>query len=105
MANGTSDEKVARADRIAEQSRLAQARAKQEEQATANALANLRRLQPGQEPYREEMDSVTETEATIGKSGISLALRKAPPWLSVVIYLGLGALALAAFVAWLWLRR
>jgi hypothetical protein len=64
VANGTSDEKVARADRIAEQSRLAQAKAKQEQQATANALANMRRLaEPGTEPYREEMDSVSEVAA------------------------------------------
>lgn len=103
MANGTSDEKVARADRIAEQSRLAQARAKQEEQATANALANLRRLQPGQEPYREEMDSVTETELKLGKDGVSAKLKNAPPW--VILILTLAVLALAAFVAYLWLRR
>lgn len=97
MANGTTDEKIARADRIAEQSRLAQAKAEQDRQATANALANLRRLQPGQEPYREEMDSVSEV--TIGKEG--LKVKSHSPWLT----LALAALALAAFVAWLWLRR
>ena len=98
MANGTSDEKVARADRIAEQSRLAQAKAKQEQQATANALANMRRLaEPGDEPYRAEMDSVSEV--TIGREGVKVKARS--PWVTVV----LSAFALIAFVAWLWLRR
>lgn len=103
MANGTKSEKIARADRIAEQSRLAQAKADQDRQATANALENLRRLQPGQEHYREEMDSVTETELTVGKDGVTTKLKGAPPWL--ILVLSLAALALAAFVAYLWLRR
>lgn len=103
MANGTKSEKIARADRIAEQSRIAQARAQQEQQATANALENLRRLQPGQEHYREEMDSVSEVEATVGKDGVKASVRGAPPWL--ILVLSLAALALAAFVAYLWLRR
>ena len=98
MANGTADEKIARADRIAEQSRLAQAKAKQERQATANALANMRRLaEPGAEPYRAEMDSVSEV--TVGREGIRVKARS--PWVTVV----LSAFALIAFVAWLWLRR
>lgn len=96
MANGTTEEKIARADRIAEQSRLAQAKAKQEQQATANALANMRRLaEPGAEPYRAEMDS----EVTIGREGVKVKARS--PWVTVV----LSAFALIAFVAWLWLRR
>lgn len=101
MANGTQDEKIARADRIAEQSRLAQIKAKQEEQATANALGNLRRLQPGSEPYRAEMDSVTETELTLNKGGLTAKVKGAPPWLPLAI----AFFALAGFVAWLWLRR
>jgi hypothetical protein len=98
MANGTTEEKIARADRIAEQSRLAQAKAKQEQQATANALANMRRLaEPGAEPYRADMDSVSEV--TIGREGVKVKARS--PWVTVV----LSAFALIAFVAWLWLRR
>lgn len=52
---------------------------------------------PGSEPYREEMDSVSEV--SLGKEGVKV--KGAPPWL----ILGLGALGLAAFVAYLWLRR
>ena len=97
MANGTADEKVARADRIAEQSRLAQAKAKQEQQATANALANMRRLaEPGAEPYRAEMDSVSEV--TIGKEGVKV--RSRAPWLQF----GISLLAFLAFIAWLFKR-
>lgn len=98
MANGTKHEKLARADRIAEQSRLAQAKAKQEQQATANALANMRRLaEPGAEPYRAEMDSVSEV--TVGKEGISVKARS--PWVTLT----LAFFALVAFLGWLWLRR
>lgn len=83
---------MARADRMRQ-------KAKQGQQATRNALDNLRRgsKSPGSEPYREEMDSVSEV--TIGKEGIQI--KKAPAWLT----LAFGAMALAAFVAWLYLKR
>lgn len=99
MANGTSDEKVARADRIAEQSRLAQAKAKQEQQATANALANMRRLaEPGTEPYRAEMDSVDSTvTAPWGTAKVPLP-RTARLVIGVCVGIGLGAILVAAAI-------
>ena len=59
MANGTTDEKTARADRILEQSAKAQRAAEQSRQGTQNAIRNLRESaqlarQPGSEPYREK---------------------------------------------------
>lgn len=92
MANGTHDEKLARADRIREQSLKAQQRAEQHRKATMNAINRLREL----EPYREDMDSVSEV--TIGTDGVKA---KAPPW----ALLALGILALVAFVSWLVIRR
>lgn len=58
MANGTHDEKLARADRIAEQSAKAARKAEQNRRGTQNAIANLRGSQL--QPYREEMDSNSE---------------------------------------------
>ena len=100
MANGTPDEKVARADRIAEQSAKAQRAAEQSRKATQNSIANLRRageITPGSEPYRAEMDSVSEV--TIGKEGVKLKSRA--PWLQFAISL----LVFLAFVAWLFAKR
>ena len=101
MANGTRDEKVARADRITEQSAKAQRTAEQNRKGTQNAIAKLRRsagvITPGSEPYRAEMDSVSEV--TIGKEGVKLKSRA--PWLQFAISL----LVFLAFVAWLFAKR
>lgn len=51
---------------------------------------------PGSEPYRAEMDSVSEV--TIGKEGVKL--RSRAPWLQFAISL----LAFLAFIAWLFKR-
>lgn len=101
MANGTTDEKLARADRIAEQSAKAQHSAEQNRKATQNAIRNLREsnqlvVQPGSEPYSEEMDSVSEV--TIGKDGVKVKSRA--PWLQFAI----SVLAFLAFLAWLFKR-
>lgn len=97
MANGTVDEKVARADRIREQSAIEQRRAEQNRRGTQNALAALKQSNaPGSEPYREEMDSVSEV--TIGKEGVVVKSRA--PWLQFAISL----LAFLAFIAWLFKR-
>jgi cobalamin biosynthesis Mg chelatase CobN len=102
MANGTTDERLARADRIAEQSNKAQRAAEQSRKATQNAIRNLRETQqlvtqPGSEPYREEMDSISEV--TVNREGVKIKARS--PWVTVV----LAAFALVAFLGWLWLRR
>lgn len=55
LANGTSDEKLARADRIAEQSAKAARKAEQNRRGTQNAIANLRCAQLA--PSRSELDS------------------------------------------------
>lgn len=52
---------------------------------------------PGSEPYRAEMDSVSEV--TIGKEGVKLKSRA--PWLQFAISL----LVFLAFVAWLFAKR
>jgi hypothetical protein len=99
MANGTSDERIARADRIAEQSAKAQRDTEQNRRGTQNAIAKLREAagQPGSEPYRAEMDSVSEV--TLGREGVKIKARS--PWVTVV----LAGFALVAFLGWLWLRR
>lgn len=93
MANGTTREALARADRIRE-------RAKQSQKATRNALDNLRKATvaptPGSEPYREEMDSVSEV--TIGKEGVRVKSRA--PWLQFAI----SVLVFLAFVVWMFKR-
>ena len=64
MANGTSDEKLARADRIKEQSDKAQKQAEQHRRGTANAIAALREATARElPPYRAEMDSSSELTA------------------------------------------
>lgn len=85
MANGTVSEKVARADRIREQSEKSARAAELNRRATANAIAALR----GEElpPYREEMDS---GEVTVNTKG--LHAKGVPPW-------SLGAAILALAVA------
>lgn len=52
---------------------------------------------PGSEPYRADMDSVSEV--TIGKEGVKVKSRA--PWLQF----GISLLAFLAFVAWLFVRR
>lgn len=65
MANGTTDEKLARADRIKEQSARAQQQAEQHQKATRNAIASIREILPDRDlpPYRAEMDSSSELTA------------------------------------------
>ena len=66
MANGTVHEKVARADRIREQTEKNRRTAELNSRATANAIAALR----GEElpTYREEMDS---GEVTLNTGGLN----------------------------------
>lgn len=97
MANGTTDEKLAHADRIAEQSAKAAKRAEQNRRGTQNAIANLRNL-PGSQPYREEMDS--NSEVTIGKEGIKA--KGLPPW--AIVCLAVLSALVVAFLGWLKLR-
>lgn len=97
MANGSGSDGPATADRMRE-------KYAKYNRMTQRALDEARQpVGAGVEPYREEMDSVTETELTVGKDGVTTKLKGAPPWL--ILVLSLAALALAAFVAWLWLRR
>jgi len=85
MANGSSHEGPARADRYREKYE----RMFRRTQAELDAVRELA-------PYREEMDSVSEV--TLGKEGLKA---KGPPWVLIVISL----LAFTAFVAWLLIRR
>ena len=75
MANGTIDEKVARADRIREQTEKSNRTAELNRRATANAIAAFR----GEElpPYREEMDS---GEVTLNTSLIQGSVKGIPRW-------------------------
>lgn len=75
MANGTIDEKIARADRIREQSQKSARAADLNRRATANAIAALR----GRElpPYREEMDS---GEVTMNTGPFQGAVKGVPRW-------------------------
>lgn len=93
MANGSHKPGPAYADRLRE-------KYAKHNRMTQKALDDAR-TPVGSEPYREDMDSVTETELTLNKGGLAAKVKGAPPWL----ILSLAALALAAFVAWLWLRR
>lgn len=93
MANGSHDEKIARADRIAEQSAKAQRAAEQHRKATQNAIANLRRTRLAS--YSDEDE---HSEVTIGKEGIKA--KGLPPW----ALLGLALIALAALAVYLKLR-
>jgi hypothetical protein len=52
---------------------------------------------PGSEPYRADLDSVSEV--TVGRDGLKVKAKS--PWVTVV----LAGFALVAFVAWLWMRR
>lgn len=98
MANGSKDDGPAYADRLRE-------KYAKHNRMTQRALDDARRpvsdKPPGSDPYREEMDSVTEAEATVGKDGVKAKVKGAPPWL----ILSLAALTLAGFVAWLFFRR
>ena len=85
MANGSSYEGPARADRYREKYERMFRR-------TQSKLDAVRELAP----YREEMDPVSEV--TLGREGLKA---KGPPWVLIVISL----LAFAAFVAWLLTRR
>ena len=75
MANGTTNEKLARADRIREQSEKSARAADLNRRATANAIAALR----GRElpPYREEMDS---GEVTVNTGVFQGSVKGIPRW-------------------------
>lgn len=68
MANGTTREAIARADRIRE-------RAKQGKQASANAIANLRRTQLAS---ITDEDEVSEVTGSLGDK--KLSVRGIPRW-------------------------
>ena len=100
MANGTVDEKVARADRIREQSAFEQKRAEQNRRGTQNALAALKEsVKPGTEPYRVEMDSV---DSTVTAPWVTAKL-PLPRMARMAIGFGLGFLLVCCGV-WLLLR-
>lgn len=86
---GSVDHKVASADRLREQRDKVRIEAEKRQQGIANAIANIK------DDYREPMDS---SEIEIGKTGVKA---KAPPW----ALLSICALALVAFVSWLFLRK
>ena len=94
MANGSHNEGPARADRLREKyakhNRMTQ-------RALDDARNPISSHPPGSEPYRADMDSVSEV--TVGREGIKVKARS--PWVTVI----LAGFALVAFVAWLWLRR
>lgn len=92
MANGTTDEKLARAERLREQRDLVRIAADQRQKGIRNAISAVRRAQLPS--YTDENEV---SEVTIGKEGVKA---KAPPW----TLLGLAVLALAAFLAWLRFR-
>lgn len=97
MANGSHKQGPATADRLRE-------KYAKHARMTQKALDDARKPvsnPPGSEPYREEMDSVTDTEATVGREGFKFRLRNVPPWL----VLALAALGWGAFIAWLVFRR
>lgn len=90
MANGSHKPGPANADRLREKyarhNRVTQ-------KALDDARVPVSSHPPGSEPYRAEMDSVSEV--TIGKEGVKLKSRA--PWLQFAISL----LVFLAFVAWL----
>ncbi len=94
MGNGSHKEGPARADRLREKyakhNRMTQ-RALDEARRPVSSLPP-----PGSEPYRAEMDSVSEV--TLGKEGIKVKSRA--PWLQF----GISLLAFLAFIAWLFKR-
>lgn len=85
MANGSHKEGPAYADRLRE-------KYGKHLRATERAIQEERKL----EPYREDMDSVSEV--TLGKEGVRA---KGPPWL----VLALGLLIAGVVVAWLLFHR
>lgn len=88
MANGSSHEGPARGDRIREK----YASMFRRTQAELDKVPLPRDLPA----YREDMDSVSEV--TLGKEGLKA---KGPPW----VLLAISLICLAAFVAWLVVRR
>lgn len=99
MANGTTDEKVARADRIREQSEKAQRAAELNRRATANAIAAIR----GRElpPYREEMDS---GEVTVNTGVFQGSVKGVPRWALGLAIVGVAAAAIAIALLRFWPR-
>ena len=98
MANGTTDEKLARADRIKEQSARAQQAGEQHQKATRNAIASIRELLPGRDlpPYRAEMES--DSQVTAGPSGLTAKGIPRFAWWPISIGIGL-AIAMFAWAA------
>ncbi len=93
MANGSHKPGPATADRLRE-------KYAKHNRMTQRALDDARKPvsshPPGSEPYREEMDSISEV--TVGREGIKVKSRA--PWLQF----GISLLAFLAFVAWLFKR-
>ncbi len=93
MANGSHKEGPANADRLRE-------KYAKHNRMTQRALDDARKPvsshPPGSEPYREEMDSVSEV--TLGKEGIKV--KSMPAWVMVA----LAAMALAAFGIYAFLK-
>ena len=79
MANGTYDEKIARADRIKEQSLKSQRTAELNKRATMNTIASLREDTRSLPVYREEMDSVSEV--TVNWGPMKAHVKALPPWM------------------------
>jgi hypothetical protein len=92
VANGSSDERIARADRIIEQSRKAAEAADQSRKATQNSIANLRESASLSSQARSELD--TQNEFVLGKDGVKF--RGGSPW----ALFGFGLLLLVAFIVW-----
>lgn len=93
MANGSRKEGPAHADRLREKyakhKRLTQ-------KALDDARNPVSSHPPGPEPYREEMDSVSEV--TLGREGIKV--KSMPAWVLVM----LAAMGLVAFSIWAFLK-
>lgn len=93
MANGTIDEKIARADRIREQSLKSQRTAELNKRATMNTIASLRSGGRELPLYREEMDSVSEV--TVDWGPMKAQAKAIPQW---ALGLAIVALAIAAAI-------
>ncbi len=94
MANGTTKREIAQADRMRE-------RQEQDQKATRNALDALRRAAPGTQPYREEMDSVSEV--TAGTNGFSAKGIPKEGWKVISWGFAIGIILIAAaivVIAW-----
>lgn len=86
MANGSSHEGPARADRIREELRK-------------NRELRLEALAPGSQPYREEMDSVSEVTANASGLHARGIPKEAWRWIGIGIALFIASAGVALVVA------